>query len=259
MRTPLVLLSTVAVLCSGCGIRGSGVAADELREPGPFEGVVNETSIDVEIEAREGAASSVRVECDDNLLEHIETRVEGDRLVVTQPPGSWVQPRVRCRVVVVADSIRDAEVAGSGDVLVWSDSAVTGLGALRVAGSGGLHLRGAALADELALSIAGSGDLVVDRVEARHVTATLGGSGSMVVSDGQSETVDVSIEGSGDVDLASMSALEVDAGVFGSGSAHVRCTDRIAARVDGSGDVVIYGDPLSRDERRDGSGSIVYR
>ena len=34
MRTPLVLLSIVAVLCSGCGIRGSGVAADELREIG---------------------------------------------------------------------------------------------------------------------------------------------------------------------------------------------------------------------------------
>jgi len=256
MRT--LRMTLCASLLLGCGVQGNGVVAEEERALGALDAVVNASSLVVTAEVRAGADPRARVTCDENLIPHIETRLEGRRLIVSAAPGVWLQPRARCEVHVVAPAIDEAEIAGSGALRVWSAEPEVGMRLARVAGSGSLEVDAPVSGAALALRVDGSGDLEVREARPEHLDVEVAGSGSVRALRGESRSVTVAIRGSGDADVSAVPAAEVEAIIEGSGSARVHCTGRLEARVDGSGSVFVRGDPPERDERGDGSGDVRY-
>src|SRR5262249_51508759 len=61
-------------------LQGSGVRGTQQRSPGEFERVRASTMGDVHVVV--GAAPRVEVSCDDNLLDHIRTRVVDGELIL---------------------------------------------------------------------------------------------------------------------------------------------------------------------------------
>ena len=86
-------------------------------------------------------------------------------------------------------------------------------------------------------TLAGSGNLAVDRVEARAFKAKLAGSGDLTVAALRAEQADVSIAGSGSAALAGRSGT-LNLSIAGSGNVTLAGeSDRLAVSIAGSGDV----------------------
>jgi Putative auto-transporter adhesin, head GIN domain len=113
------------------------------------------------------------------------------------------------------------------------------LNAISLAGSGDI------IADRLSgkqakLSVAGSGNADVAMVDAEALAAKIAGSGQLKLA-GKSPSVDYIIAGSGGLNAEGLESSTVKISIAGSGSAKLRATASVAAKIAGSGNVKVTG------------------
>ena len=125
-----------------------------------------------------------------------------------------------------------------------------------------------------AASIAGSGDLTIDRVEGSRFEGSTAGSGDLAVraikggtvklsiagsgsidASGTADDLSMSIAGSGDIDAGGLTASSGDVSVMGSGNATARINGRATVSLAGSGDVDL-GDGATCTISKHGSGEV---
>jgi len=106
-----------------------------------------------------------------------------------------------------------------------------------------------------ALTLSGSGNIVVSGVEAKRLAVSLPGSGTLA-GNGTATRLDVTVGGSGMVQLTRLVASDVRADVSGSGSIFVTATKRLDASVSGSGAILYAGSPPNVTRNITGSGAI---
>lgn len=124
------------------------------------------------------------------------------------------------------------------------------------------------------VTLRGSGDIRVDRVEAEVFEATVQGSGDVAIealqagavaisiagngdlrARGKARTVGLVIDGSGDAHCAELVATTVAVSIRGSGDARVHATDALQVSISGSGTVRYRGEPKVT-KAISGSGSV---
>jgi len=227
---PLALLA----LLTGCAAQvGNGVSATQVREVDAFDSVRN--TLFAELEVAVGGEQTVEVECDENLVDDLLTRVEDGTLVVTSPPHTTLMPRTDCVVWVSLPELVSAESSGSG----------------------GVRASGEAVGLERA-RCSGSGTVVVEGIDTTSVEADSSGSGGIEL-DGVADEVDLENSGSGGIDARDLSCDEAALDNSASGSVHLTVYGEVSVELSGSGDIVLYGDPQVVDQRDTGSGQIVIR
>lgn len=187
-------------------VRGSGVQVEEDRPVGEFRAIELDSCAEVMVKV--GAAPSLHLSGDDNLLCEVRTRVVNGVLRIDLAKSCDF--RRGLEIVIGTPSLERLILAGSGDVKIQ------GLAAERVKlaieGSGSLHAQGTA--QELIGSIQGSGDLNLAELDAARAELSIEGSGAIDVRVAQS--LHYSIEGSGSIHYAG--APELSGQVDGSGS-----------------------------------------
>jgi hypothetical protein len=107
-----------------------------------------------------------------------------------------------------------------------------------------------------ALTLTGSGNIVVDGIETESLDVTLPGSGTLTGS-GTATKLDVTVSGSGSVQFTPLVANDVRAVVSGSGSIFVTATESLDASVSGSGAILYAGSPQGVTKSVTGSGAII--
>ncbi|MDT9000134.1 head GIN domain-containing protein [Paucibacter sp. APW11] len=198
-------------------LKGSGVLVDKVRAVAVFSRVRVDGPIDVRMS--QAAADELRVQADDNIEPLIETRVEGDTLVVGLKPHSGFDCRNEPRVNIAFKALQSLQMKGSGDVR---------LDRLK--------------ADSFNLNITGSGDLHMGLVELRELNASLSGSGDLEVA-GRADAQNWSLSGSGDVSARALSGKTVKAHLSGSGDMDLGVSEQLDAKLSGSGDLSYAGRP----------------
>ncbi|MES2337876.1 MAG: head GIN domain-containing protein [Pseudomonadota bacterium] len=103
-------------------------------------------------------------------------------------------------------------------------------------------------------NLAGSGDLKLGRVAATSVELNIAGSGTIAAS-GQVERLEVAVAGSGDVDAAGLKAARADVSIAGSGSVAAEVNGPAKINILGSGDVTLGGKPQCETSKM-GSGDV---
>lgn len=201
----------------GSRLKGSGVWVDKQRAVAAFSKLRVDGPIDVRLS--QAAADEVRVQADDNIEPLIETRVEGDTLVLGLKAGAGFDCRQTPHIVVSARQLQGLQIRGSGDVQ---------LDRLK--------------ADSFSLSVSGSGDLQVGLLEVRELTAQLSGSGDVQVA-GRAEQQVWTISGSGDVSARALSGKSARVHLSGSGDMDLGVTEQLDAKLSGSGDLHYAGRP----------------
>jgi hypothetical protein len=106
-----------------------------------------------------------------------------------------------------------------------------------------------------ALLLSGSGNIVVDGVEAESLTVELPGSGTLTGS-GTATRLEVTVGGSGTVQFTRLVANDVRAVVSGSGSIFVTATESLDGSVSGSGAILYAGSPPDVTKNVTGTGAI---
>ena len=174
----------------GPRIEGSGVAGSQAREVPEFGAVRLEGGFDVRVTV--GEARAVVVQGDDNLLEHVRTRVEEGVLVLDFAPGRY-RTRLPLKIAIANPSLGAFEVDGAGDAeLVGLRGERFGLS---IRGAGDVTASGAV--DALDVSISGAGDAKLFDLESKRASVSISGAGDVSLS--VSERLEASIRGAGDV------------------------------------------------------------
>ena len=123
-------------------------------------------------------------------------------------------------------------------------------------------------------SVAGSGDMKVDRVQATSFDGSVAGSGNLAIgalqadaatlsiagsgdasAAGQAKSLDISIAGSGDVAAQGLKAERAKISIAGSGDVRAEVTGEADVSILGSGDVTLTGSPRCRVSKM-GSGDV---
>lgn len=242
MKTFLLVLSLAALLGAiSCDkLSGEGPLVTESRDTGPFTGVESDISGSVTLYG-DGPAG-VELSGQKNILDVLETKVTGSVVHIYMNHHVQLRSHKPVQVTVRAPELHMAAVNGSG------------------------HLRivGTRHAEEMKLSVAGSGDLLTDSLQlAGGITGTLSGSGSLVIGclvtpqgvfrlGGSSkiqaetavvETLEIALSGSGNADLGAVTSREAVVRVSGSGNATIGYTDTLLAELSGSGNLRYRGSP----------------
>ena len=202
-----LLLPLAACDHAGAGVVGTGSGPARQFAVADFTAVAATGPDDVDV--RTGAGFSVRAEGDPAVLDHLRIVRKGDTLEIGRQPGWHPGASDPTKVFVTMPRITEADVTGSGNLIV---DKVTGGGFKgNAAGSGDLTVHAIAV-DSLGLSVAGSGDMAMT---------------------GHARSLDVSVAGSGGVDGAGFAARTASVNIVGSGS--------VRARVDGAATVAMMG------------------
>jgi hypothetical protein len=208
------LLPVVVAWIAGCesvsspAVRGSGTVQTEPREAAGFSEVWLAGSGDVDV--RQTGEESVTVEAEDNILPHLEARVQDGRLTLGTKRDVSIRPTRPIRYHVTVKELTAIGVAGSGKFRV------EGVDARRfsaeIAGSGSAVLSGKA--DDVKLSVSGSGAYDAADLASRTVTVDISGSGSATVN--ATDHVTANVSGSGSIRYLGNPTIEKH--VAGSGS-----------------------------------------
>lgn len=242
------------VLLAACSIeRGSGDAATETRSFDATEAISVESFVEVDIEL--GAdIRAIDLTCDDNLLEHIVTEVEGSTLVIRTERGMVLNPRTTCTASVKLPALRELHVAGSGSGKV--SSPIETLERVTVSGSGSAEIA-SATACEVELRVSGSGALRIGSLASTcGVEATVSGSGALEVA-GSAEELVGRVSGSGALRASELHVRDLDGTVSGSGDLYGFASESAVVRISGSGSVHLFGDTPDVNSEISGSGELL--
>lgn len=106
-----------------------------------------------------------------------------------------------------------------------------------------------------ALSVSGSGDASINRLNTGSFRLVVSGSGDVRIA-GNADTADISVSGSGNVDGKKLNIKRANVEIRGSGDATLTVLDSLKARISGSGDLDYYGNPRHVEEQVSGSGDL---
>lgn len=235
MRAAMILAVLVLAACSSRGQEREAARATAQRS---FE-VSPFHAVSLEgshdVVVQVGAAPSVRAEGDAETIERLDVRVEGGTL----------------RIGTLRGTRGWFDFRQSDPVTVYVTApAIDGA---TVAGSGDMRID-RIRADAFAAEVAGSGDLDIAALQAQRASFSLAGSGNIQAA-GAAESAEVSIAGSGNIGLERLQTRRASITVAGSGDVSVRASEAVDGSLMGSGDVVVHGSARCSISRM-GSGDI---
>ncbi|GAA3651937.1 head GIN domain-containing protein [Flavivirga jejuensis] len=226
-----LLLTATSYAQRGKSIKGNGNITTITRTTSEYDGIKCAGSFDYILVA--GNEGKITLEGESNLLEYIITEVKGDHLIVKTKKGAKINSgrNKAIKITIPFKDISKVSLAGSGDL--WNEDLIT--------------------ATNLNVSLAGSGDVILD-IKASSTKASIAGSGDLTLK-GDTNNLEAKVAGSGDFHGFDLQANNTEVSVAGSGDAKVVSNKNLKARVAGSGDIVYKGDPIV-DTKVAGSGSI---
>jgi len=265
------LITLLLVLVSGFTF----AQTKETRNVGTFTKIAFRTP--GKLILKQGSPQSVVLEGDKDVLDKIETDVDGNRLSIGREDKwrwkdwGWRDDK-RITVYVTMATIEGLSVSGSGD-LVGSGKFSTNDLELKVSGSGSLEIEADAKG-EMSANVSGSGDLSVkgscqsfdsgvsgsgkvnvNATIAGKTDVSVSGSGKVVAS-GTAQQIKATISGSGKVLAADLEVSKCEVRISGSGDVEINVKDALDANISGSGSVTYKGNPSQVNSHASGSGHV---
>jgi Putative auto-transporter adhesin, head GIN domain len=194
------LLTFAALTLGGChltGIRGNGHIVTENRPVQEFTSVEAEGAFD--IEWIPGPASCT-IRTDENLLRHVETSMNGKKLVL-----EWhgqLHPTHGMKVKLSSAAMNSARLTGA---VRLSATRVSGKG-FYLEGSGATRVTVEGVVDELLATMTGASKLDAESLQVKIAELSISGAGKAEVS--ASEVLKVAISGAGKVTYNGNPAIE---------------------------------------------------
>ncbi|AYA38326.1 DUF2807 domain-containing protein [Hymenobacter oligotrophus] len=232
-------LFSVLLLSAGCShegeafgprVRGTGPTVTETRSFNSFSRV--ELKIDAEVILTQGSRQEVRLEGQRNILDVLETEINGDELQI-EYGHVQVRSHEPIKVYITVPSLSEVQVSGSGKVRSTSPWS----------------------ANSFQVEVSGSGEATLDLDQVQSLRTRISGSGEARLS-GEAASHTVNISGSGQVSAYELATQDAYASISGSGKAYVQAARTLNAEISGSGTIYYRGNPTVT-TRISGSGKVL--
>jgi hypothetical protein len=228
-RISFTVLFVLMMLATGL-LKGQSVVK-ETRDLSGFTRV--SFGVSGELYINTGAEFKVVLEGEKALLEDIVTKVDGGKLVIKKE--NWrMNMNDKVMVYITMPDLKGLGVSGSGKA--WIKDIIK--------------------ADDIDLSVSGSGKLIASGIFVKNLGCSISGSGNIIIEgNGTSDDAEIDISGSGSYTGESMKIVKADISISGSGNCNCNVTGDLAASVSGSGNVSYLGNP-KLDAHVSGSGHV---
>ncbi len=236
MRPAIILLSSVLLL-GACHAGGSAEGTGPTAQRGFEVGAFDRIALagSHDVIVTVGGAPSVRAEGDAEALERLEIGVEGGQLRIGNRGNSgWSWFGGHRRGITVHVTV--PALAGAS-----------------IAGSGDMRIDRVE-GPRFAAAITGSGDMDIANLRVGEASFSVTGSGGIAAA-GSAQRSSASVTGSGDLDLGRLEAANATIALAGSGDISLRATETAAIELRGSGDVTVGG-PARCSISKSGSGEV---
>lgn len=225
----------VFVLAAFINLPAQAQNRKEQRDVRQFQGI--SFGVSGKLYIQQGKEYKLELEGDEDVLEEIETEVRDGILRIRDKRRwgwSW-STKQKITAWVTLPEVEEISVSGSGKI--ENESPIR--------------------ADELELSVSGSGFIELDELSCDRMEVSISGSGRLALAGKQAlDAMDISISGSGNVHSEDLEAEELSVSVSGSGNCYVSVSQKLRARISGSGSVYYQGRPEYVDAKTSGSGKI---
>ncbi|MFT4153030.1 head GIN domain-containing protein [Parafilimonas sp.] len=235
MKVSFTLLAIAAMFASCYNpfnktVKGNGNIKTEERNLPSFDEIKCAGSYNVEL--TQGNSSTVKIETDENLLPYIETKVNGDELVIRTEEDVNILSFDKVKVYITTNRLERFKLSGSGDIKTTNKFTGGDHLNLDIAGSGSIHFD--VNTPTISSSISGSGDIYLSG-ETKDSRIDIAGSGNYHADDLKAENVTVKIAGSGDAWLFADSQLDIN--IAGIGNVYYRGNATVNKNIAGSGKI----------------------
>jgi len=237
MARIIVLFAFLAFTTQSCyylggkRVRGNGNVETKERSVSAFNEVEVHGAMDVHVS--QGDLQPVKLEGDENLLQYIEIRQEGNKIKIGPKPGYNLRPTNKLKVYLTSPAYSRLDVSGACNI--YSDNKLSG-------------------SQPLELEVSGAGDIKVD-VDAPKVTAGISGSGSVEMR-GETRDFDLRLSGAGKARCYDMKSENTKVDISGAGSAEVYASVNLNAEVSGAGSIKYKGNAGNVKQQVSGAGSV---
>lgn len=230
----LASLGALSLASLACGFsfnvgEANGELVTEERAVSGFDEVRLEGSGRLQI--TQDGSEGLRIEARQDVLEKIETRVDGDELIIGFKPGTTLIDSGPIYFYLSVDDLERVHVSGSGNVDMESLDT-----------------------PRLEVVVSGSGNMDLDELQAEELDLEISGSGSLELA-GEVDQMRIDVSGSGNCRLGDLRSQTAVVKVSGSGDVEVWAEESLDINISGSGEVRYYGRP-QMNERTSGSGRV---
>lgn len=224
----LAIISLTA--CHYERIKGNGQVTRETRKVDTYHKIV--LGGDMELTFTQGPMQDAVIEAESNLLPYIETRNEGDELVIKTKDNSWIAGNHGIKITLSAPEVNSLSLPGSGKIIITNTLQSNKPVDVDLSGSG--NITGAVNSPGVEVSLSGSGNIDLTG-DTKDLQVDISGSGEYHGANLHAETAKAEISGSGNIDLHA--SVKLEASVSGSGDVRYRGTPQVSSSVSGSGSV----------------------
>ena len=218
-----------------------------------FEGIDLDGSGDVFVYY--GEEFDVEVTTHDDLFKSLDIYVSKGILYLDFKPEYHSVSYDKLQYKITLPELHYLSLDGSGEINVMDNFEVNRDFAMKIDGSGDI-LTMDITADRIFADINGSGTITTEDIDCQIFNADMDGSGK-IRTQGYARKQNIDLNGSGDIITDYLETFETYVDVDGSGDCKVWVTDYLTVRIDGSGTVYYYGDPLVN-STINGSGNMVH-
>lgn len=211
---PAVLLFTSCNL-GGNKIRGNGNVKTENRATGSFSSV--DVSGNIQVYVKQDSSHQVRIETDENLMEYIIIKTEGDQLVIKTKDHTNLSGSAGIKIYVSSPVFRKLEASGAS--AITSENLLSG--------------------ESLVIDLNGASAAKVD-VRSPKVSAEASGA-SKVFLKGQTKDLSIKASGASQAYCFELSAENVVVDVSGASSAEIFASVKLTAEASGASHVKYKG------------------
>jgi hypothetical protein len=176
-----------------------------------------------DVTVRTGSAPSVSASGPQNVLQHMIVEVQGGKLSIhPEKERGWFHHGIHYR--------------GKVEIVVT----VPTLSAATLAGAGDMRID-KVQGNEFKGTLAGAGGLHVDSIQVQSLEFTIAGAGDAKLGQGSANSVEYSIAGAGDIDAKGITSQTAKVSIAGSGSISANASAAADVSIMGAGNVDIAG------------------
>ena len=207
---------------------------------GSFSKIKSMSSSDIVYTQKQGTPT-VQIYGPDNIVQLLETTVEGKTLVVKFKKNSSIRNSGKLEIRVSSPSLNHLSIYGSGNTTFTNGMESNDDLEICIYGSGNINGTNFSCT-KLSTHIYGSGNINLKKIDVPCTEANISGSGNVLLN-GKSGKAEYRIAGSGDINAIDLKTEDVNAHISGSGSIKCHATENLTGGVSGSGSVAYKCNP----------------
>jgi hypothetical protein len=243
-----ILLISSSCIFMGPGMEGNGNVTEENRKTGDFNEI--EVSRGMNVYISQGDYTKVLVRADENLMDAIETRIEGDKLIVTATKN--IRKATSKKVFVTAPDF--SEIKSSSGSNVFSETKIVSDN-IELSSSSGSNMTVEVNSGNLEASASAGSNMKLE-VVAENIESSAS-AGSNIKFEGATESFSGKVSSGSNIKAEDLKTKNCIAKASSGGNIWITVVEELTADASSGGNIFYYGDPEMKNIEKSSGGNVI--